>query len=69
MSVLARAVAGIAGALLLIGSIMFFMMIRPLNWETTVLGIDTAGLSGDLLTGVVRNRWPVSALLWLVCGP
>ena len=56
--------AGIGGILVVCGAIAFFA-VRPLKRETVGIGVVTAGLGADLLTGAVRGKWPASALIWL----
>lgn len=62
----ARLIAGCFGFTLTTFSVILLLRASEMDWKIIVAAIIAAGLGCDLLTGAIRGRWPVSALLWLV---
>ena len=66
MPVVARFIALTFSVLLVVGSALIFVFVRPMDFKLAVLGITVGLVGADLLQGAMRGRWPVWALLGLV---
>jgi hypothetical protein len=66
MPVVARFIALTFSVLLVVGSALVFIFVRPMDFKLAVLGMAGGMVGIELFQGSMRGKWPVWALLWLV---